>query len=180
MNEKQINSTSKFLSLILRHKPETVGIELDENGWADVTELIHGIRESGKTVSMEELAFVVKTNDKQRFTFSEDRNRIRANQGHSIDVNLELPELTPPENLYHGTATRNLDSIKKLGLIKKQRHHVHLSEDKAVAYAVGQRYGKPVVLIIRALDMQQLGYKFYRSNNGVWLTDSVPVSYIEC
>ncbi|MBI1286253.1 MAG: RNA 2'-phosphotransferase [Flavobacteriales bacterium] len=178
MNEKQVVSASKFLSLILRHKPETVGIELDENGWANVDTLLSKMAEHGKPITMDELGFVVETNDKQRFAFSADRTSIRANQGHSIDVNLELQELTPPEFLYHGTATRNLDSIKEFGLTKQQRHHVHLSEDQAVAHSVGQRYGKPIVLVIQALEMQQQGHTFYRSNNGVWLTDQVPVQHI--
>ncbi len=178
MNEKQVKTMSKFLSLILRHQPETIGLTLDQNGWTDVAILLTKISENGKALTMEDLIFVVENNDKQRFVFSPDRLKIRANQGHSIEVDLKLEPTQPPSILFHGTATRNLESINRTGLTKQQRHHVHLSEDKAVALSVGQRYGKPVILTINAKEMTEAGHLFYRSNNGVWLTEMVPVEFI--
>lgn len=166
------------MSLILRHNPGRVGIELDESGWVDVDILIDAMNNSGKSVDRKLLEEVVETNDKKRFTFSEDGLKIRANQGHSIEVDLKLEAQVPPEFLYHGTATKNLDSINKSGLNKRNRQHVHLSADKVTATKVGQRHGKVVILVVRSGAMADAGYEFYLSKNGVWLTDRVLVEYL--
>ncbi len=178
MNEKQTVHISKFLSLVLRHKPETIGIALDENGWASTKELIEKMSASGTELNFETLAHVVETNPKKRFAFNEDRSRIRASQGHSLEIELGYAPKTPPEILYHGTAVDNLDSIRENGLQKQSRHHVHLSADKETAQKVGMRHGKPVVLEVLSGEMQRSGVVFYRSENGVWLTDFVGVGFI--
>lgn len=169
---------SKFLSLVLRHKPDAIGIQLDEYGWADITDLVEKSRKAGVNLNPDVICKIVATSDKQRFAISEDGLRIRANQGHSIAVDLGYEEMEPPPLLYHGTATRNLTSIRQQGIIKSDRQYVHLSLDKETAEAVGKRYGKPVVLTVQADRMQQDGFRFYRSANGVWLTDHVPEEYI--
>ena len=166
------------MSLILRHNPQKIGMTLDESGWADTKLLIEGMRRNGHRVTLENLKEIVATNEKQRFKFSDDYSQIRANQGHSIDVDVEMKEITPPDTLYHGTATRFLEAIKTEGLISKSRLHVHLSGDKETAVNVGARHGKPVVLAINAAKMQKDGFVFRLSENGVWLTDSVPPEYI--
>jgi putative RNA 2'-phosphotransferase len=176
MNNKQF---SKFLSLILRHRPEVIGIALDENGWANVEELLDNIKQSGKDVDLEQLKEVVASNDKQRFTFDEKYQMIRANQGHSIPVKLEMPAIQPPSILYHGTAKKNIPSILEKGILKGSRQHVHLSSDQDTAVKVGQRYGKPVVLKIKTGKMYAEGCLFFLSKNGVWLTDFVPSKYIQ-
>lgn len=170
--------TSKFLSLVLRHQPETIGVELDEAGWVDVATLLEGCARHGKAISMEQLREMVATNDKKRFEFSPDGLRIRASQGHSVSVELGYAPAPPPEVLYHGTAERNLPSIRAAGLVKGQRHHVHLSAEPRTATSVGQRYGKPVVLEIQSGRMVRDGFEFFLSTNGVWLTDRVPPEYI--
>ncbi len=170
---------SKFLSLVLRHKPETIDLELDENGWADMDFLIQGMLKANYSIDIEILKDIVKTSDKQRFKLNDDFSKIRANQGHSINVDLKLEQKLPPEILFHGTATKNLDSIKQSGLLKQNRHHVHLSSNVETAEKVGMRYGKPVVLKIEAGKMIADGIKFYLSENGVWLTDKVDVKYIK-
>lgn len=175
---RNLKSISKFMSLILRHDPGRVGIELDNEGWVEVAVLIDAMNRSGKSVDLALVQEVVKSNDKQRFTFSEDGSRIRANQGHSVSIDLKLEPQVPPEFLYHGTATKNLDSIRSEGLDKRARQHVHLSADKVTATKVGQRHGKVVILNIRSGDMHRAGFEFFLSKNGVWLTDSVPVEYI--
>jgi len=167
---------SKFLSLILRHKPEHIGLELDDHGWALIDDLLD--KAGNPELTRELLYEIVTTNDKQRFIISEDGSRIRANQGHSIKVDLGLQELKPPNILYHGTADRFVDSIFEKGLIKKQRHHVHLSEQIKTAEAVGKRYGKLVLLKIDAEKMYSKGFKFYKSENEVWLVDTVPSEYL--
>jgi putative RNA 2'-phosphotransferase len=174
MNKNNIKKISKFLSLLLRHNPQTIGLKLDANGWADIDEII----EKSKNIELNQALIdeVVAKNDKQRFVIKE--NKIRANQGHSIDVDLEFKAITPPNMLYHGTATRFLDSIMKTGLTKQKRQHVHLSKEIATAIAVGKRHGKVVLLEIETKKMFESGYKFYLSENGVWLTDVVPVEYI--
>jgi putative RNA 2'-phosphotransferase len=169
---------SKFLSLVLRHKPEEIGLTLDANGWADVADLIRLANQGGTRLSRELLDRVVAESDKKRFAFSEDRQRIRASQGHSVDVDLGLPPSEPPELLYHGTATRFLESIRATGLHSGSRQHVHLSPDVPTATKVGQRHGKPVVLLIRAKEMRAAGHVFFLSANGVWLTERVPVEFI--
>ena len=168
---------SHFLALVLRHKPEEAGIVLDEHGWADVGDLIAGM--SAKCpFSREMLDEIVATDSKGRYSFNEDHSLIRANQGHSIDVDVELEEKEPPEILYHGTAERFLDSILEQGLVPKSRLYVHLSADEATAIRVGRRHGNPVVLAIDAFTMYNAGIKFYLSKNGVWLTKHVPPQYI--
>jgi len=171
-------TTSKFLSLILRHKPGTIGLTLDHNGWASTEELLAKLAESGHATTIEELKAIVDNNDKKRFAFYEDYTRIRANQGHSVEIDLALQTAIPPDVLYHGTATRNMDSIKQHGLIKGSRHHVHLSADTETAKRVGMRYGHPVVLMINAKKMHEEGMAFYQSQNGVWLTESVLPEFI--
>jgi putative RNA 2'-phosphotransferase len=178
MNEKNLISTSKFISRVLRHQPELVGITLDENGWADTNALITGMNEANLKVTLDDLKMVVANNNKQRFKFNDDYTKIRANQGHSVQVNVEMAETVPPDILYHGTATRFLDSIKADGLLPQKRLHVHLSGDKETAMKVGQRHGKPVILTINATKMHEDGFVFYLSDNGVWLTSAVPASYI--
>lgn len=168
----------KFISLILRHKPETIGIELDENGWADVSELIAGLNRKGYPIDMAILDEIVANNNKKRYSFNIDKTKIRANQGHSINVDIELSPTIPPDILYHGTADRFVDSIRKNGLDRKNRNHVHLSADTETAINVGKRHGKPIVLKINAKAMYQDGHDFFLSENGVWLTDSVLPIYI--
>ena len=174
-----LTSLSKFISLILRHKPEVIGITLDEHGWADVNALIDGINSSGKyTLDMSTLEEVVRTDSKQRYSFSEDRTKIRANQGHSVNVDVELKECEPPEYLYHGTAQRFAESILQQGLTPQTRLYVHLSKDTVTAEKVGKRHGKPRIFTVSAGEMYCSGYKFYLSENGVWLTKYVPTEYI--
>lgn len=175
---KRLVKISKFLSLVLRHKPETIQLVLDEHGWADVEELIAQAKQMGIQLDKQTLHQVVVQNDKKRFSFNEDASKIRANQGHSISVDLDLTSVVPPEELYHGTATRFLGSIRVEGLLPRGRQHVHLSGDEKTAILVGKRHGKPVVLVIRSGAMAKKGYKFYQSANGVWLTDKIPVEYI--
>lgn len=174
-----LTRVSKFLSLVLRHKPEVAHITLDENGWVDVDQLIAGAKRAGTHLDRRLIEEVIATNDKKRFVLSEDGMRIRANQGHSIKVNLDLKPKKSPEKLYHGTATRFIGSIQREGLVKGKRHHVHLSPDAATARNVGQRHGKPAILTIDAGEMHRKGYEFYLSENGVWLTDHVPVRFID-
>lgn len=168
---------SKFLSLILRHKPETIGLKLDQNGWADLNELISKINTGGKNVNLEQIKEVVKTNSKQRFKLDLENNRIRANQGHSIKIDMEFSPTQPPEQLFHGTAERNISSIKKSGIQKRNRQHVHLSSDLDTAKMVGKRHGKPVIFVIDSKKMFEDGYSFFLSENGVWLTDAVSAEY---
>lgn len=169
---------SRYISLILRHKPETIGISLDKHGWANVNELIKGVSKT-YPISIDILNEIVETDEKQRYSFNVDHTLIRANQGHSIKVDLELEEAEPPEYLYHGTATKYVDSIWKEGLISKSRLHVHLSGDEETARAVGERHGAPVIFRVLSGNMHRLGYKFYKSKNGVWLVDMVPVRFLE-
>lgn len=170
---------SVFISLVLRHKPEAAGICLDEHGWADVDELLKGINNTGRTIDMDILEEIVRTDNKQRYSFNEDKTLIRANQGHSIPVDVELEEKKPPQYLFHGTAERFLDAIMAEGLKPMSRLYVHLSKDKETAVKVGKRHGGPVVLKIRAEEMYNDGSKFYLSANGVWLTKAVDRKYID-
>jgi putative RNA 2'-phosphotransferase len=170
--------TSKFLSLVLRHDPATIGLTLDAQGWADVDDLIARANRSGRALTRELIESVVANNDKRRFALSPDGTRIRANQGHSIEIDPGLTPVAPPERLYHGTATRFLDSIRAQGLIPGSRLHVHLSADEATAVAVGMRHGKPAVLTVLAADLHAAGTAFYRSENGVWLVDRVPPEFL--
>ena len=170
-------NTSRFISLILRHKPEIIGITLDEHGWADVEALIRGIS-ACQPLDMAMLERIVAEDDKQRYSFNADKTKIRANQGHSIPVDVELTALTPPPILYHGTAEKYVASIKMQGLIPKSRLYVHLSDNPETALNVGNRHGKAVVYTVASREMAQNGYVFYRSVNGVWLTKTVPVQYL--
>jgi len=178
MNEA-IKGTSKFLSLVLRHKPETIGLQLDENGWANVEELITKSAATGRIYTPGDLDEIVATNDKKRFAYNEDKTRIRANQGHSVSVELNLPVTEPPEWLYHGTPERFVAAIRAEGLRKMERQHVHLSKDRETAHKVGSRRGRPSILTVRSGQMFLDGYVFYISENGVWLTDHVPANYID-
>lgn len=178
VTEKEKNKFSKFLSLVLRHKPEEIGLILDNEGWVDVNELINKINKVEVTLTFENLKEVVDTNDKKRFVFSDDFSKIRANQGHSITVDLKLKPVTPPVILYHGTAEKNIVSILEKGILKQDRNYVHLSADIGTATKVGMRYGKPVIIKVLALEMYEKGYVFYRSENNVWLTDFVPKKFI--
>lgn len=169
---------SKFLSLVLRHEPQRIGLILDAEGWANVEALLSGFAKDGSPISLSDLEEIVSTDNKQRYSLSDDRKRIRANQGHSIDVSLGYASTAPPDRLYHGTATRFLTAIRGQGLLKMERHHVHLSADEATANSVGRRHGKPAILAIRAGAMHQAGFQFFVSENGVWLVDHVPVEYL--
>ncbi|MCE7993692.1 MAG: RNA 2'-phosphotransferase [Roseivirga sp.] len=176
---KKLKRISKLMSYILRHKPEHINVELDENGWLEVEKLIEGInREERIALDKKTLEEVVRTNDKKRFVLSADGLKIRANQGHSVRVDLELKEVEPPEFLYHGTVGKFMKSIREEGLMKMNRQHVHLSKDKETAINVGGRRGKPVVLIVQSGIMHRDGIKFFRSQNGVWLTDFVNPKYL--
>lgn len=172
-----LTRTSRFISLILRHRPEVIGITMDEHGWAEVDELIRGISET-RPFTMELLEEIVRTDEKQRYSFNEDKTLIRANQGHSVPVDVELEELEPPEFLYHGTGEKSVSSIDEQGLLPMSRLYVHLSPDRDTAVKVGKRHGKPVIYIVRTGQMYREGYAFYQSVNGVWLTKAVPAEYL--
>jgi len=167
---------SRRLSYVLRHRPDSVGLVLGEGGWVAIDDLLAALARNGTRLKLEELEHVVANNDKRRFTI--DGGRIRGNQGHSVDVELGLETLTPPVTLYHGTATRFLESIMRQGLLPGGRHHVHLSADETTAHKVGQRHGKPVVLTVASGQMARAGHNFFLSANGVWLTEHVPPSYL--
>ena len=173
-----LKDTSKFISLILRHKPSEIGIELDEHGWAKVDELIRGIDKKQK-FNMAMLEEIVASDEKQRYSSNSDKNLIRDNQGHSIPVDVELEEVTPPDILYHGTGEKFISSINKLGLIPKSRLYVHLSKDIDTAKNVGERHGNPIIYSVNCKKMIADGYKFYLSVNGVWLTKEVPIKYLK-
>lgn len=176
--EKHLVHISKTLSKYLRHEPEALGLRLEPGGWVSVETLLNALERKGRRVTREELETVVAKNDKQRFSFDATRERIRANQGHSTPVDLELEPIEPPETLYHGTAKANLTAILETGLQRMNRHHVHLSHDTETAQRVGSRHRKPVVLRVNAKAMRDAGFVFYRSENGVWLTGTVPVEYL--
>ncbi len=178
MNEQQKKKTSKFLSYVLRHQPELIDLNLDENGWANVEELITKSKNDSQGFTFEELDEIVQTNSKKRFAFNEDKTKIRASQGHSIDINLALIGQQPPEFLYHGTSQNNVGSILEKGIEKRSRQHVHLSIDKETATSVGMRHGKPIILTISTGKMFKDGIDFYLSENEVWLTDFVHPEYI--
>lgn len=171
-------SGSKFLSLVLRHDPGKVGLVLDDQGWVSVAELLAKCEQAGKPIGRERLLEIVSTNDKSRFTLSPDGLRIRAAQGHSVPVELGLQPVAPPAFLFHGTATRFLDSILREGLKPQSRQQVHLSADSETATKVGQRHGKPVVLRVDAGRMFEAGHAFIQADNGVWLTDRVPPEFL--
>jgi putative RNA 2'-phosphotransferase len=178
---KKLTEMSKFLSYVLRHKPETINITLDKEGWANLQELIEAaFSYEGKTIEKEDILAIVAENDKKRFELGENNTKIRAVQGHSTaQVDRTMAAKVPPVKLFHGTATRFVDSILKQGLLPQNRHHVHLSADMETAVKVGQRHGKVVVLEVDAKQMLADGYRFYQAENGVWLTDTVPVRYLQ-
>ena len=173
-----LKSTSKYISLILRHKPEVIGITLDDHGWADTQALIEGVNRT-YPLTMELLEEIVRTDEKQRYSFNADKSRIRANQGHSIPIDADLAETEPPEMLYHGTGEKSVSSIEREGLRPMSRLYVHLSPDTETSRSVGSRHGKPVIYIVLAGEMYRSGYRFYRSANGVWLTKEVPVRFLK-
>ena len=172
-----LTRTSKYISLILRHKPEVIGITLDEHGWANVDELIAGVSKTHE-LNMGMLEEIVQTDEKQRYSFNPNKTLIRANQGHSIPVDVELDEIAPPDVLYHGTAEKYVASIEATGLQHQSRLYVHLTDNYGTAIKVGQRHGKPVVYEVASQAMARDGYRFFLSVNGVWLTESVPVQYL--
>ena len=170
---------SKFITLVLRKKPEELGIVLDEHGWANVEELINALNRNKKQIDMEMLEELVLTDEKQRYTFNEDKTLIRANQGHFIQVDVELEEVKPPEELWHGTGKKAESAIDIEGLNPMGRLYVHLSKDKETAIQVGKRHGKVRLYIVKTGEMYRDGYQFYLSKNGVWLTKKVPVKYLK-
>lgn len=177
MNRKEKTAVSKYMALILRHHPEAIGITLDAHGWADVNDLIEGIRKR-YPLDFDILQEIVGEDEKQRYAFNEDRTKIRASQGHSIPVDADLSEEEPPAVLYHGTADRFVCSIKKEGLKPQSRLYVHLSEDEETAKKTGRRHGRPAVFIIDCASMRNDGHVFYRSANGIWLIRHVPPQYL--
>lgn len=178
IDDKDIKRISKALSYVLRHHPESIDIELDKQGWTDVDILISQLNTHNLPIDRELLNHVVETNSKKRFAFSSNGQQIRASQGHSVAIDLGYTPQVPPDILFHGTSEKYIESILSTGLEKRERQHVHLSQDQQTAIQVGGRHGKPVVLIIEAAQMQTAGYLFYLSENNVWLTDHVPVQYI--
>ena len=176
--DKRLIRVSKYLAKYLRHAPHELGLTLQPGGWVPVDDLLAAAEKHGFPISYDELVDCVETNDKQRFAFDVSGELIRANQGHSVEVDLQLEEREPPEFLYHGTVERFLPSILEEGLVRGKRHHVHLSKDVETARKVGARRGKPVILTVDAERMHRDGHKFLLSANGVWLTDAVPPGYV--
>ena len=177
--QQKLDETSKFLSYVLRHEPQAIGLQLDSEGWGEIESLIDGATKFGQALDIPLIQTVVNCSDKKRFSISDDGLRIRAVQGHSMaNVRPQHTEKTPPEFLYHGTASRFLNSIWQRGLIAGSRHYVHLSQDMTTAINVGQRYGSPVLLKIEAFRMFQQGFKFYQADNGVWLVSNVPAAQL--
>lgn len=178
LKEKQITRLSKFLSLVLRHRPEVLGIELDENGWTSIDDLLKKLATTDKKMSIETLQYVVANNSKKRFAFNDALTMIRANQGHSVKVELDYQPIKPPKILYHGTAQKFIGNIFREGLKKRQRHHVHLSADLKTASMVGKRHGELVILEVLSQKMYEQKMDFFLSENDVWLTDHVPVEFL--
>lgn len=180
MNSESPSDTSKFLSYVLRHEPQAIGLQLDSEGWANLDALITGAAASGRRLDIDTIRAVVAGSDKKRFSLSDDGRRIRAVQGHSTtQVQLQHVQKRPPERLYHGTASRFLEAIEAQGLVAGVRHHVHLSQDVETALQVGQRYGSPVILAVEALRMHEQGFPFFQADNGVWLTQAVPAEFLQ-
>ncbi|UPL47942.1 RNA 2'-phosphotransferase [Hymenobacter sublimis] len=179
LSEKEATRLSKLLSLVLRHNPAHLGLTLEAQGWVEVDTLLAQAKAHQVPLTRENLQYIVETNAKQRFRFSEDQQRIRASQGHSVEVALGYSPVTPPTVLYHGTATRHQASIQQNGLQKMSRQHVHLSADIATARQVGSRHGQPVVFAVEAARMHADGHSFYQADNGVWLTEEVPAQYLQ-
>ncbi len=178
MNPQRMVKISKFLSRHLRHAPGDIGLTLEPGGWVEVDDLLAGCRGAGMALTIDELEEVVADSDKQRFAFDDTGTRLRANQGHSVDIDLQLQPVTPPDVLYHGTAEGTVDEILRTGLKRMRRHHVHLSTSTFTATKVGARHGKPVILVVDAAAMHRDGNTFYCSANGVWLVEEVPPQYL--
>ena len=178
-NQKNLTKISKYMSLILRHRPEVIGLTLDPHGWADVKALIRGIQGKYPEFNRKTLEEIVESDEKQRYSFDQHGMRIRANQGHSVHVDVDMEEMDPPEILYHGTGRKSLSSILEKGLLPGNRLFVHLSKDTETARKVGRRHGDPVVFIVHAGQMAKDGYTFRLSANGVWQIPEVPVKYLE-
>ncbi len=170
---------SKFLSLILRHNPNKIGITLDENGWVKVDILLENLKKANVYLSFDELKELVENNNKKRFAFDGDFKKIRASQGHSLEIDLDYQEQKPPDILFHGTSTEHLKLIRSQGLNKMKRHHVHLSQDETTALQVGKRHGTPIILKVNSIGMFNDGFAFYLSENNVWLTEFVPIKYLQ-
>lgn len=179
ISDKQLIHISKFLSLVLRHQPEKIDIQLDPNGWTDINELIEKVNNFGIQFDKEILYHIVATNSKKRFALNDALDKIRASQGHSIDIELGYTNQQPPEFLYHGTGEKTVQSILETGLEKRNRQHVHLSNDIETALKVGQRHGKPFIFKVFAEEMYNNNFQFYLSDNGVWLTEHVPAKYLK-
>jgi putative RNA 2'-phosphotransferase len=179
INDKKLTHISKFLSLVLRHQPQTIGIQLDQNGWTDIDELLDKANNYGINFDRELLNHIVATNSKKRFAFNDTLDKIRASQGHSVDVELGYTNQKPPEILFHGTGEKSVQSIWDTGLEKRNRQHVHLSSDIEIAIKVGQRHGRPFVFTVLAEQMHFDKFEFFISDNGVWLTDNVPTKYLK-
>ncbi len=179
ISERQITHISKFLSLVLRHQPETIGIQLDRNGWTDIDELLEKANNCGVKFDRETLDHIVTTNSKKRFAFNDTLDKIRASQGHSVEIELGYTNQKPPKRLFHGTGEKFVQSILDTGLEKRSRQHVHLSSDFETAIKVGQRHGKPFVFNVLAEQMYNDNFQFFISDNGVWLTDNVPTKYLK-
>ncbi|MBE2317466.1 RNA 2'-phosphotransferase [Solirubrobacter sp. CPCC 204708] len=179
MDDKRRTKVSKYLSKHLRHDPAGLGLTLGPGGWVAVDDLLQACAKRNFALTAEELREVVGRSDKQRFAFDESGAMIRANQGHSVEVDLQLTPTAPPEELFHGTGAGSVDSILATGLERRSRHHVHLSPDEETARRVGMRHGQPVVLTVAAGAMARAGHEFFVSANGVWLVDSVPPEYVQ-
>jgi putative RNA 2'-phosphotransferase len=179
MNDSRLVKISRYLSRHLRHQPDRIGITLEPGGWVKVDELLTACKKNQFNISRQELELVVEQNDKKRFSFDKTGSYIRANQGHSVEVDLQLESQVPPDVLYHGTGDKLVDAILEQGILKMSRHHVHLSSDIETAKKVGARHGKPVVLGVNAAKMSEDGFTFYCSDNGVWLIDNVPAQYLK-
>lgn len=178
-NQKNLTKISKYMSMILRHRPEVIGLTLDPHGWADVKALIRGIQGKYPEFNRKTLEEIVESDEKQRYSFDQNGMRIRANQGHSVHVDVDMEEMDPPEILYHGTGRKSLSSILEKGLLPGNRLFVHLSKDTETARKVGARHGDPVIFIVHAGQMAKDGYTFRLSANGVWQIPEVPVKYLE-
>ncbi len=179
MDAKKEKNRSKFLSLLLRHQPELLHLEIEEGGWTNTKILIEKINQKNDTFTFQQLEEIVENDDKQRFGFNEDKTKIRANQGHSTKVEMNYQPKTPPPVLYHGTATTNVESILKNGILKGNRQFIHLSVDTETAQKVGSRHGKPYIFKIETFKMQEAGILFYCSENGVWLVDFIPKEFLK-
>ncbi len=181
MDAKKAKKRSKFFSTLLRHRPDLIGLEIEEGGWTNIKDFLNKINKhnNGKSITLQELEYIVETDDKKRFGFNEDKTKIRANQGHSINVKMNYEPKTPPSVLYHGTATKNVDSILKNGILKGNRQYIHLSTDQETAFKVGSRHGKPYIFKIETFKMQAAAIEFYCSENGVWLVDFIPKEFLE-